>query len=249
MYIDEWEKHAKEAGGGFLSDSTAAGLRVTLTSTLEVLSYLNSTIGFSYLLTSRLSQDKLGNLFGIIRQSSGCNDHPTVSQFLVTVNLLAFYNLAKTPKGGNCAPDVVRALLSVNDVSKENCFLDTLDNLLDRGKLDGAEDIIDSLVCKESDHVGYVEKKSNSALVFYTAGYVARKTIAKNSCLNCATHLCVTRDEASTDTNSCYTLHFDNGGGLFIPAVPCQVQCSLWKMPSVFSLAGISCMRRACRIL
>lgn len=43
---------------------------------------------FSYLLTSRLSQDE--------RQSCGSNDHPTQSQFFIVVNCLSFYNLAKT---------------------------------------------------------------------------------------------------------------------------------------------------------
>lgn len=95
-YLQEWEQHAKPAGGGFLTQSTSSGLRVTIKSTLDLLSYLTSTVGFKYVLTSRLSQYKLENLFGIIRQPSGCNDHPTVSQFLMTVNLLAFYKPGRT---------------------------------------------------------------------------------------------------------------------------------------------------------
>ena len=58
-YLKEWEQHAKPAGGGFLTESTASGLRVTIKSTLDLLSYLTSTLGFKYLFTSRLSQDKL----------------------------------------------------------------------------------------------------------------------------------------------------------------------------------------------
>lgn len=68
-YIDRWKESAKPSGGGFLTDSTATGLRVTIQSTLDLLSYLHSECGFKYLPTSRLSQDKLENLFGIIRQS------------------------------------------------------------------------------------------------------------------------------------------------------------------------------------
>lgn len=73
-YLTAWEQHAGGAGG-FISESTATGLRVTLSSTLELLSYLTKT-GYKYIMTSRLSQDPLENLFSIVRQSSGCNDYP-----------------------------------------------------------------------------------------------------------------------------------------------------------------------------
>ncbi|KAH7985484.1 hypothetical protein HPB49_026399 [Dermacentor silvarum] len=160
-YLQEWEQHAKPAGDGFLTQSTASGLRVTIKSTLDLLSYLTSTLGFKYLLTSRLSQDKLENLFGIIRQSSGCNDHPTVSQFLVTVNLLAFYNLAKPPRGGNCPPDIVKALLNPTELcaTTGRRLLDRIDGLLDRGSINEAEVVIQSLV-GSGEHEAYIEKRA-----------------------------------------------------------------------------------------
>lgn len=80
-YLDEWEEHAK--GKGFLSRSTSEGLRVTLHSTKELLAYLTQKVGFSYLMTSRLSQDCVERLFGIVRQSAGANDNPTPAQFCV----------------------------------------------------------------------------------------------------------------------------------------------------------------------
>lgn len=107
-YLDQWENEAKPLGGGFLTDNTAVRLRVTIKSPLGLLNYLCSSVGFKYLLTSHLSQDKLENLFGIIRQSPGCNDHPTISQFLVSVIALSFYNLARPPRGGTCSPAVVK---------------------------------------------------------------------------------------------------------------------------------------------
>lgn len=132
------------------------GLRVK--STLDLLSYLNSNVGFKYLLTSHLSQDKLENLFGIIRQSSGCNDHPPVSQFLLTVNLLAF---PSPSKGLNCYPEVINSLLSTAYAPKiaGKSFLERLDDLLDNGNVDGAEEILQS-IHSENDHEGYSEKKA-----------------------------------------------------------------------------------------
>jgi hypothetical protein len=43
----------------FLSSSTAEGLRVTMTSTLELITYLESSCDFKYVLTGKLNQDKL----------------------------------------------------------------------------------------------------------------------------------------------------------------------------------------------
>lgn len=70
-YRDAWERHAEPAGGGFLTQNTACGLRVTIRSTLDLLSCLGSTVRYNYLFTSRLSLDKLENVFRIVRQSSG----------------------------------------------------------------------------------------------------------------------------------------------------------------------------------
>lgn len=107
-YLDSWEQHA-EKDGGSLSESTAIGLRVTTSSTLELLSYLTS-LGYSHLMTSRLRQDPLENMFGIVRQASGCNKHPTPTRFLITMNCISFYSLVKTVRYGNadqCAPNVL----------------------------------------------------------------------------------------------------------------------------------------------
>lgn len=87
-FLDIWERHADK----FLSESTAETLGVTLTSTLELLHYLHEQVGFSYLLTSRQSQDKVENLFGIVRLLSGCNSHPTPQQFLLTVPLFTTWH-------------------------------------------------------------------------------------------------------------------------------------------------------------
>lgn len=214
-YLDQWENEAKPLGGGFLTDNTAVGLRVTIKSTLGLLSYLCSSVGFKYLLTSHLSQDKLENLFGIIRQSPGCNDHPTISQFLVSVNALSFYNLARPPRGGTCSPAVVKSLLGAADTPLSGtCSPDVLDNLFDSDNVDDVEELL-LPTHSEEDHAGYCEKRSNSALTYYVAGYAARKVVGKSSCPSCAAQLCVPQNEASRDGNSYFTCHFDNGGLIY----------------------------------
>lgn len=88
-YLDKWEAHAE--GVGFLSINTAEGLRVTIHSTKALLKYLTESVGFRYLMTSHLSQDCLERSFGIVRQASGANDHPTPAQFIVSIRYLYIY--------------------------------------------------------------------------------------------------------------------------------------------------------------
>lgn len=224
QFLDDWEEAAKKAGGGFVSDSTAEGIRVTIHSTLSVLRYVTS-LGFKYLMTSRLSQDKLENLFGIIRQYSGSNDHPSPSQFLITVNCLTFYNLARAPKSGNCNAEIVNSLLSSPSKADGAVFSiqEIIENMLDVGDVDGAGEAIRSA---HSDHSGYVVEFSDSRLVYYMAGYVARKFGLKNACKECASCLMSSRTAAVHNINSTFTAHFDKGGLLY----PCE---KLEKLVSV----------------
>lgn len=44
LFMDHWEAAANKAGGGFVSKSTAEGLRVTLCSALSLLTYLTKRL-------------------------------------------------------------------------------------------------------------------------------------------------------------------------------------------------------------
>lgn len=66
--------------------------------------------------------------------------------------------------------------------------MNIIHDLFDHGKVDEVEEAIDSVLFK-NDHAGYVERKSNAALIYYAAGYVARKTIARTACPQCAYYL------------------------------------------------------------
>lgn len=108
MYLTEWELHAG-GQGGFPSASTVVGLIAMVESILSFLTYLTKSV--KYLMTSKLSEDPVENLFGIARQSSGCNTHTTPQQFVFTVSCLRFYGLARSVANGNAEPGVLTALL------------------------------------------------------------------------------------------------------------------------------------------
>lgn len=84
----------------FRSVSIPEVLRMTLTSAIELLNYLKKVVGFSYVLTSSLSREKIENFFSIVRMSSG-SMHTQPQQSLPTVNCLSFNNLACCVIGAN----------------------------------------------------------------------------------------------------------------------------------------------------
>ncbi|KAG0444963.1 hypothetical protein HPB47_010341, partial [Ixodes persulcatus] len=170
--------HVKTKRGGFLSKSTAEGLRITITSTLSLLNYVTDKLGYRYLRTAILSQDRLENIFGIVRQSSGCNTHPTPTQFLLTVNCLSYYNLAKPPTTGNISAEVISSLLRVEDAPQRRTLQDEIDNSIELGALTEAETALDACA---ADH-NMAQQWSDGRLTYYMAGYAARKCILTSGC-------------------------------------------------------------------
>ncbi|KAM7300472.1 hypothetical protein ISCGN_016086 [Ixodes scapularis] len=202
-FLADWEEKAKD--GGFISKATAEGLRVTLESTKGILAYLGRHLDYDFLMTARLSQDCIERLFGIIRQSNGANDHPTPTQFLLTVNCLSFYNLARSPPGGTISEGVLSSLLGPSDnVSRGNA----LDDLLDEGRIDEVEQTL------SSDHTACFARQSDSRLLYYVAGYAARRCVLRLKCGDCKA-FCLT-DATTTTENAEFTKAVSRGGLLFV---------------------------------
>lgn len=62
IWLDEWEKNFEQAliqEKEFLTKNTAESLRITLKSTIDLVTFLLNNCGFNYVLTSKLNQDAL----------------------------------------------------------------------------------------------------------------------------------------------------------------------------------------------
>lgn len=213
-YITKWECAA--GGVGFISETTAVGFRVTLSSVLSLLEYVTKELRYKYLMTANLSQDPVENLFGIVWQSSGCNDHPTPEQFLITVNCLSFYSLARPVTGSSVEPVVLTALLDTGDACPEATSLqETIDKLIAQGDLDSQGDTVSQEQAIPVDHNSLVQKKSDSRLVYHMAGYVAKKCVEKSGCDTCRAFLLVPASEGRTHVESAFTSFCDKGGLLY----------------------------------
>lgn len=162
-YLDAWQ--GKVVKLGFLSQGTAEGLHVALTSTMSIFKYLTKKLAYKYLLTSRLSQDPLGNVFGILRQMSGSNDHRTSTQSLLSANCLSFCSLAEALANGNVSPSVLKSL--IHGSRKDQRELQTkLDELMD------VEYLNESLNRPASQQItaSMVSAKTDSRVIHYVAG-------------------------------------------------------------------------------
>jgi hypothetical protein len=92
------------------------GLIISIKSTLDLWSDMKKN-GSKYLLTSRLNQDPLENLFSILRRRSGFNSNPTASQFRQNLQSVINMTLMKSPVTANCEPDADTSLLSPEEVA------------------------------------------------------------------------------------------------------------------------------------
>lgn len=61
-WLDEWEQRVldkKIKPNHFLTKNTADGLRVTITSTLQICDYLQKHYNMAYILTGKINQDRV----------------------------------------------------------------------------------------------------------------------------------------------------------------------------------------------
>ncbi|KAH7953313.1 hypothetical protein HPB49_007028 [Dermacentor silvarum] len=211
-YVTEWEVLTKGTRG-FMSQSTATGLRVTIKSTLLPLEYLTVKMGYQYLMTSRLNQDPLESTFGIVRQCSGNNDHPTPQLFLDTMSCLSFSNLGRLPDKGNVGPNTVQSLLSPKMCRRFSSQKPRLAHELANVPFIGNEEELNNF-SNEDDHAAYISARSDRRLVHYMGGYVARKCVLTLKCTACESHLLVSQEDAGSTTAE-LTLQCDYGGLLY----------------------------------
>lgn len=140
---------------------------------------------------------------------SGCNDHPTASQFLISVNTLSFQNLARSPAKSNVSLGLIRSLLDASS-AKETSSQRRIDELLDIGNLTEAYEVLSAC---DLDHRAMRVEASDSRLIFYAAGYVARKSIATTKCAECCQDL--QNKGGSPPAEAALTAAVDRGGLLY----------------------------------
>lgn len=87
-----------------------AGCKLNIASLRSLLEDVNSNHNFKYLLTSRLNQDSLENVFSIIRNAGGHKDSPTAQNLIKIISGMMTNNIMQNSVRGNCIDDATSIL-------------------------------------------------------------------------------------------------------------------------------------------
>ncbi|KAH8034090.1 hypothetical protein HPB51_020107 [Rhipicephalus microplus] len=143
-------------------------------------------------------------------------DSAAVDKLLSFQPTLLNGSLAKSVSHGNTEPGILTALLGADAAGGDHRtkqFL--LDQLIADGDLCSAELALNSIEKAAPDHVACVSAKSDERLIFYVAGYVARKFLAKTSCDACKNVLLADKNDIKNLQAAQLTQLKDNGGLLY----------------------------------
>ena len=149
-------------------------------------SVLKSEYKLSFLLTSRLNQDSLENLFSVIRGRGGHRDNPGPIHFQSAFKQVMVQNIVMPAASGNCKADAEGdCLLSVDDftVSPPVQLSDqahTSHSSACQMPLVAADEAFGSI-----DHSESCNDITVQNTLMYVAGYVCKKVLDKHRCQRC----------------------------------------------------------------
>ena len=152
------------------------GLQQTMAGVLAIWDRFGGHI-LPYLMTRRLNQDALENLFGVLRMSGGQNDTPDPTQFRMALRKCVTASLMMAPQTANCEPDsdaLLTALTAAVQQSERAC----------QPALE-ASTPLPVMVAP----VAPIDSVDENVLT-YVGGYLLRRGCEKHSCETCDQLLC-----------------------------------------------------------
>ncbi|XP_063215855.1 uncharacterized protein LOC134527262 [Bacillus rossius redtenbacheri] len=159
-----------------------SGLSMTIRSIVDLWRELRLQ-GIEYVLTSRLNQDAIENMFSVLRYRGGFNANPSAQQLRHNLRAFVCTHLLKPAQSANCEPDE-DALLSVFSKATAAVQDDTaarFDHLSDcDSDADGSE-----LASEHTTEISECDSTLESCSVRYVAGYLAKKLENKYHCVTC----------------------------------------------------------------
>jgi len=190
-----------------------------------------------FLLTNRLNQDPLENMFSIVRQKNGYNKNPTSRVFRSCFASICYFSLMKCAEHCNCEED--------NDEYFTTDSLENVDitsNIEKTDELRETEEPLISNSCSTISTTKVTVKPLNdltnlqpktvtlkSCSVLYFIGYLAKKCINHFNCSNCKLNLIL--QDSLNDPNSLFLLNktYDwvSSGGLYTPSPYLQELCNI----------------------
>ena len=143
--------------------------------------------GVKYLLTSRLNQDCLENLFSIIRGKGGHRDNPSVNEFRIALHQTMVDMLFKTTKNKNCEDDLDHFLINLPCLDSTSTI--TADQNLQEDQGLDEEEIVNQVAPQgEKDQINLELNIQNENIIAYISGYIVKK-LKDKLCKNCSANI------------------------------------------------------------
>lgn len=247
LWIEKWSFDSPR------QPHTIRGWKITIRAVTLLWQELHTNYGFTYLLTRRLQQDPLENLFGVIRQQHGCNENPSVLQFTAGLKHICISKLMRLSKQGNCEEDTALMLASLatkNDMPEQTAAVqDTTQGV--RQQMPSLPNQPDSVTPS-----GEWSKIVNDNILYYVAGCLVKDFIRKspNGCA-CERFLKPDDQEALSGEHQFYALlrAHDVPGDLFgnitVPSDECFLHVQNMETVFLDMIGAVSHLPDACRVL
>ena len=187
------------------------GWKLSIQSLLNLWEELKTESNLKFLLTNRLNQDCVENLFSVIRGRGGHRDNPDPVQFRAEYRSVTVDHLFSLSNASNCKDDMDGFLLQLGNVTSrtpaDSVFL-------------ASEDLPSSV--QDLMSVSRMPPQFNLAeenIITYLAGYLSRKMLQKFSCDLCRN---VLTDKNADGTEYTFLMnkqyHWLQTGGLAVPS-------------------------------
>lgn len=191
----------------------------------------SATSPLNYLLTYKLSQDHLETFFGCIRSQGGCNNNPTVRQFIAAYKRLLVRQEVKAINGNCIAQDDVQ-LMPVVHLSRPKKVINQetqqqqntqIFDLIHKYDLISKQSQDDEQDCADTPNFSTLSQYVENAIV-YIGGYVVRNVSKRLACDHCRAALTETDDSQFVCERYRLWLR-KNRGGLICPSTGTLAVC------------------------
>ena len=115
--------------------------KIPINATIGLWTDFHKNFDFHYLLTNRLNQDCIENLFSIIRGKGENRDNPSPVESRASFRQVVFDQILEQSAGSNCKADLVQILLSLTNMTANTKIIDNSSGAADVGNNRGSENL------------------------------------------------------------------------------------------------------------
>ena len=180
-----WIRRVKSKGKRSLP--CLAGWELSINALLMLWDTLHSQHNVKFLLTNRLNQDCVENLFSVIRAKGAQRDNPDAAQFRAAFRQVMVDTVMVPSKFSNCEEDVDSFICSLEHVKKSSDTPPTepapQPSVLDTVPW-SVRSILTVCTLPSQEHEQHCLDTQENNVLAYIAGYIVRK-LSKRVCVSC----------------------------------------------------------------